>query len=126
MKTKLQHARFIFLVSMLPLFWAVSGAFAWTPLPDHPMRATRYCTDAGTTWYCQLTQTGNVSGKPCWYGISGRDHVVGLTDGSNDRTLSGCLEYCSQWVCHEIKTQQLIDGNPVVGSPCCSSSNWTK
>ena len=94
-------------------------------IPSEITRTMSYCTDAGTTYYCLFNTQGNtINGKSCSYGIENQNNGKAI-EGENVRNLPLCLQYCSDWLCYNIKYQQESDRKPVVGSHCCYSSSWT-
>ncbi len=94
-------------------------------LNPEPTRAMRYCTEAGTTYYCLLNLEGNtINGKTCSFGDINRNNGQAI-EGGDSRKLDSCIQYCSDWACYYIKDQQESSGKPVVGSRCCNSSGWS-
>lgn len=113
------------IATVLCLFISLTTTALAFPLPtQEPTRAMRYCTDAGTTYYCLLNLEGNtINGKTCSFGDVNKNNGQAIK-GGDIKNLDLCIQYCSDWACYHIKDQQNLAGKPVVGSPCCNSSSW--
>jgi len=113
-------------VTVLCIFLSLTTTALAFPLPtQEPTRAMRYCTDAGTTYYCLLNLAGNtINGKTCSFGDVNKNNGQAIK-GGDIKNLDLCIQYCSDWACYHIKDQQNSAGKPVVGSPCCNRGSWT-